>query len=63
MIFDSEVTVFSINIQTAISHCDTSHQISGVGSVAAIAAMAATLFWPKNQSLLNGGNRAYINKL
>ena len=42
---------------------------SGVGSVAAVAAMAATLFWPKknkNQSLLNvydSGNRAYINKL
>jgi len=44
------------------SHC------SGVGSVAAIAAMAATLFWPKkiNQLLLNvydSGNRAYINKI
>jgi len=33
--------------------------VSGVGSVAAVAAMAATLFWPrkKNQSLLNVYNR------
>ena len=42
---------------------------SGIGSVAAVVAMAATLFWPKKtqkQSLLNvydSGNRAYINKL